>query len=124
LLEAAVRERSSHVDDAEATVDVTLLQAEQLGGSESGCCTEDDHRPIERTELRGDRFDLLPALERPLLPRTPRRVADAALGWVEVDDIPLDRSVQNLAERLCCLEPVTFRNGEPPGINVFWREIR
>lgn len=31
-LEAAVRERSLHVHDAEASVDVTLLQPEQFGG--------------------------------------------------------------------------------------------
>ena len=118
LLEAAVRERSPHIDDAEATVDVTLLEAEQLRGPEPGRSPEDDHWPIERTELGGDRFDLLPALERPLLPRPPWRVADASLGGVEVDQAPLDRPGQNLPECLRCLEPVSFGHGQPPGVDI------
>jgi hypothetical protein len=33
---------------------------------------KDDHRPVDRAELRGDSFDLLPRLERSLLSRAPR----------------------------------------------------
>src|SRR6266516_3094357 len=52
---------------------ISLLERKQLRRSKSGRGGEDDHRPVDGTEPLGDRLDLLPRLERPLLLVPPRR---------------------------------------------------
>src|SRR5207253_10312552 len=76
VLEPAVRERTPHINDSEGTIDVTVFEGEQLRGSKSGRGGEHHHRPVDRTEPLGDRLDLLPRLERPLLLRAPHWVRD------------------------------------------------
>lgn len=77
VLEAPVRERAPHIDDAGPTIDVASLEPEELRGSKPGRRREDHHRPVHRPKLSHDGLDLLPRLEGPLLLRTPGRVRDA-----------------------------------------------
>src|SRR3954463_3679675 len=53
----------SNLDDAGGTIDVALLEREQLGGPESGRGRETDHRPEHRPQPLGHRADLLPGIE-------------------------------------------------------------
>jgi len=66
-LEPAVGIRASHVDDAGPAIDVARLESEELRWPQSGRGGEDDNRPVHRTEPCGDRFNLLPRIERELL---------------------------------------------------------
>jgi hypothetical protein len=67
---------------------------------------------------------LLADIERSLLPGTPRPIANAALGRIEVDQSPVDRPVQNLAQRLSRLEAMSFGDAQPPRIDIHGRQIR
>jgi hypothetical protein len=123
LLHPSVRIRPSNLDDTGAAIDVALLEREQLRGSKPGRRREHDHRPEHRPEPPGDRADLRPGIERPLLPAAPPRVRHPALGRVVVDQPPRNRPIQHLAERLRRLEAVTFRNREPPRAHLLRREL-
>src|SRR5439155_11197559 len=95
------------MDDSKLPVDVALLESEQLRWPESGRGREDHHRPVHQPELRGHGFDLPPCFERSLLLRPPRRVWDAALGGVVVEQPPGDSAVENLPQCLRRLEAVS-----------------
>src|SRR6266699_3170410 len=56
-----------HVHDTGGAIEIALLERKQLRGSKPGRGGEDNHRPVDRTEPLGNRLDLLPRLERPLL---------------------------------------------------------
>jgi hypothetical protein len=112
VLEPAVCVGAANIDNAGSAVDVALLDPEQLGRSEPGRSREDHHRPVHRPELRGDRFDLPPRLERPLLLRPSRRVRDTEFGRVEVEQSPADSAVEHLPKSLRGLEAVTLRNAD------------
>src|SRR5205823_10147291 len=90
------------------------FEREQLRWSKPGRGREHDHRPEERPEPLGDRPDLRPGLERPLLAAAPAGIRHPALGRVLVDQLPGNRPVQYLPERLGRFEAVPFRNGKPP----------
>ena len=124
VLEPAVRVGATNVDDTELAVDVALVEPEQLRRPQSGRGREDHHRPVHRAELRGHGFDLPPRLEWPLLLRPPRRVGDAQLGRVVVEQSPGDRAVENLPERLRRLEAMPLRDAQPPRVHVPRRQIR
>lgn len=47
-------------------------------------------------------------------PAAPARIRHATLGGVLVDQLPGDRPVQHLPQRLGCLEAVPLRHAEPP----------
>lgn len=113
MLDSPVRVRASDLDDAGCTVDVALFEREQLGGSKPRRGGEQNHRPMGGPELLCERPDLLPGVERPLLPAGPSGIWHA-LGEVLVDQLPVERSIQHLPQRLGHFEAVPFRNGEPP----------
>ena len=69
-----------------------------------------------------ERPDLLPGVERPLLPAAPSGIWHA-LGGVVVDQLPVDRSIQHLPQRLGRFEAVPLRNGEPPGGDLVRGEL-
>jgi hypothetical protein len=79
------------------------------------CGREDDHRAVAGRQIRGDRLELGPRLERALLPAPRRRVVDAALGRVDVDHAPTHCSLEHLTQRLGGVEPVARRERDPPG---------
>ena len=95
-LQLAPRERAAHVDDPLLTVDVASLERDPLRRPQPGCGREQDHRPIPRSDRRGERFQLRPRLERMLLLPTPHWVVDADLGRVDVDHPPRHRAVKHL----------------------------
>ncbi len=45
VLDPSICVGPSHLHDAGGTIDVTVLQGKQLGGSKPGCGREHDHRP-------------------------------------------------------------------------------
>ena len=112
------------MDDSGGTVHVALFEREQLRGSKPGRGREHDHRPEARPEPLGDRPDLRPRIERPLLPAAAARVRHATLGRVLVDQLPGNRPIQYLPERLGRLEAMPFRNREPPRADLLRRELR
>ena len=122
MLDSPVRVRASDMDDAGCTVDVALFEREQLGGSKPRRGSEQNHRPMGRPELLCERPDLLPGVERPLLPAAPSGIRHA-LGGVVVDQLPVDRSIQHLPQRLGRFEAVPFRNGQPPRGDLVRREL-
>src|SRR5581483_4515954 len=60
----------------------------------------------------------------PLLLRPPRRVGDATLSWVVVEQSPGDGAIEYLPERLRRLEAMSLGNGHPPRVHVPRRQIR
>lgn len=85
------------MDDPRVAVEVALLDRDAFAGPKAGGGGDDDHRPVDGTELLGDRVDLRPCLERALLRMLSPRIVDAGLGRVGVDDLPGDRAVEELA---------------------------
>jgi hypothetical protein len=73
------------------------------GRSGSG---EQDHRPVARSELSGERLELAVGLERAHLSARRLRVIDAGLCRVAVDEAPLDGSGERLSQGLGGLEAV------------------
>jgi hypothetical protein len=67
VLHPAVRIRPPYIDHTSVAVNVASLEREQLRRAKPGRRGEDDDRPVDGAELRGDRLDLLPGLERPFL---------------------------------------------------------
>ena len=67
--------------------------------------------------------DLRPGLERPLLPAAPAGIRHSTLGRVLLDQLPGDRPVQHLPQRLRRLEAVPFGNGEPPREDLLGRKL-
>jgi hypothetical protein len=63
VFEPAVRARPPHIHDPESTVDVELLEREQLRRWKPGSGREHNHWPVDRAEPVGDRLDLLPRFE-------------------------------------------------------------
>jgi hypothetical protein len=123
LLDPSVRVRPSNLHDTGGTIDVAVLEREQLGGSKPGRGREHDHRPEHRPEVIGERPDLRPGIERPLLPAAPARIRDSVLGRVLLDQLPRNRPIQHLPQRLGRLEAVPFRNGQPPRTDLLRREL-
>src|SRR5207247_9263046 len=80
LLHPPVRIRPSDLDDTGGTIDVALLEREQLRGSKPSRGREHDHRP-EHPEPLGDRPDLRPGIERPLLDRKSTRL-NSSHEWI------------------------------------------
>jgi hypothetical protein len=111
------------MDDSGGTVHVALFEREQLRGSKPGRGREHDHRPEARPEPLGDRPDLRPRIERPLLPAAAARVRHATLGRVLVGQLPGNRPIQYLPQRLGRLEAMPFRNREPPRADLLRREL-
>jgi hypothetical protein len=111
------------MDDTGGTIHVALFEREQLRGSKPGRGREHDHRPEHRPEPLGERPNLRPGNERPLLPAAPARIRHPALGRVVVDQLPRNRPVQHLPERLGRFEAMPFRNGKPPRTDVLRREL-
>jgi hypothetical protein len=74
VLDPSICVGPSHLHDAGGTIDVTVFEREQLGGSKPGRGREHDHRPEARSEPLGERPDLRPGIERPLLPAAPARI--------------------------------------------------
>ena len=123
LLDPSVRIRPSNLDDTGGTIDVALFEREQHRGPKPGRGREHDHRPERRPEPLGDRADLRPGIERPLLPAAPAGIRHAALGRVLVDQLPRNRPIQHLPQRLGRLEAVPFGNGKPPRTDLLRREL-
>jgi hypothetical protein len=67
MLQPPVRERPAHVDDPRLAVEVALLERDPFAGPQAGGGGEDDHRPVGRVEVGGERVDLRPRFERTLL---------------------------------------------------------
>jgi hypothetical protein len=80
------------------------LSANMLRRAKSGRGREHDHRSERRREPLGQRPDLRPGIERPLLPAPPSGIGHPAPGRVVVDQLPGDRPAQYLPERLGRLE--------------------
>lgn len=123
VLNPSVRIRPSDLDDTGRTIDVAVFEREQLRGSKPGRGRKHDHRPEGRPEPLGDRPDLLPGLERSLLPAAPAGIGHTLRGVV-VDQLPGDRSVQHLPQGLRRFEPMSFGNREPPREDLLRRELR
>src|SRR5439155_10079964 len=115
--------RTSDLDDAGGTIHVILLEREQLRGSKPGRGRKHDHRPEGRPEPLGDRPNLRPRIERALLPAAPGGIRHPALGRVVVDQLPGNRPIQHLPERLGRFEAVPFRNSKPPRTDLLRREL-
>jgi hypothetical protein len=62
--------------------------------------------------------DLVPGLERPHLREASEWVRDAALSGVNVEQLPGNGGVQDLAERLHRLEAVPLGQLAPPGADL------
>src|SRR5437867_11810013 len=60
--------------------------------------------------------------ERPLLPAAPARIRHPTLGRVLVDQIPGNRPIQHLPQRLRRLEAMPLRNRQPPRTDPLRRE--
>jgi hypothetical protein len=114
LLDTSVRVGPANLDDSGGTIDVALFECEQLRGSKAGRGREHDHRPEHRPQPLGHRADLRPRTERSLLPAAPARIRHSSLGRVVVDELPGNRPIQHLPERLGRLEAVPIRNGQAP----------
>jgi hypothetical protein len=69
-----------------------------------------------------ERADLLPGVERALLPTASPGIRHA-LGGVVIDQLPGDRSDQHLSQRLRRFEAVPFRNGESPHGDLVRRKL-
>jgi hypothetical protein len=123
LLHPSARIRPSNLDDTGGTIHVALFERKQLRGSKPDRGCEHDHRPERRPEPLGDRPKLRPGIERPLLPTAPARIRYSTLGRVVVDQLPRNRPIQHLPERLGRLEAVPFRNSEPPPTDLLRREL-
>jgi hypothetical protein len=76
-LQPTFRERAVDVDDPRLQVDVAPFEREPFGRAKPGRSGEHHHRPVTGGEIRGDRLEFGPALERTLLPTPRRRVIDA-----------------------------------------------
>ena len=59
----------------------------------------------------------------PTLKLAPSRVRYSTPGRVVVDQLPRNRPIQHLPERLRRLEAVPFRNREPPRADLLRREL-
>lgn len=73
--------------------------------------------------LGGDRLDLRPRLERPLLLRPPLRVRNTALRRVVVEQPPGDRAVEDLPQRLRRLETMSLWDRQAPRVDVLRRQV-
>ena len=112
--EFASGEGAAHVDDALVSVDVAFLECDPLRRPQPGRGREQDHRPVSRADRFCERFEIRPRLERTLLFPPPHRVVDTDLGRVDVEHPPRHCSVEDLPQRLGCLEAVTGRERHPP----------
>jgi hypothetical protein len=61
---------------------------------------------VARAESAGERVQLLPRFERPLLRVPPLRVLDPEPGRVDIEQSPADRSGEHLTKSLRRFEPV------------------
>jgi hypothetical protein len=103
-LDPAVPVRATDIDDACVAVDVAMLECDPLSGSQPSRGSEEDERPVAGSEFGGERIELRPGLERPLLRAPALWVIDAPLGRIHVDQSPADGAGEHLAERLRRLE--------------------
>lgn len=98
-LDPAVPVRATDIDDACVAVDVAILECDPLPGPQPGRGSEEHERPVAGSEFGGERIELRPGLERPLLRAPTLRVIDALLGRIHVDESPADGAREHLAER-------------------------
>jgi hypothetical protein len=122
VLDSPVRIGALDLDDTGSTIDVAVFEREQLGGSKPSRSGEQNHRPMGPPEVLCERPDLLPGVERALFAAAPSRIRHA-FGGVVVDQLPGDRSIQHLPQRLGRFEAVPFRNDEPPCGDLVRREL-
>jgi hypothetical protein len=59
-LQSPVGERPAHIDDPRLTVEIAPLERGPFAGPQTGGGGEHDHRPVDGSELRGERVDLAP----------------------------------------------------------------
>ena len=90
-------------------IDIAVLEREPLPRPQPRGRGEQHHRAVTGAEPVGERVQLVPGVERPLLGVAALRVLDPELGRVNVEQPPADRPRQHLAERLGCLEVLPRR---------------
>ncbi len=91
-----------------------MLERDPLPGPQPGRGSEEHERPVARPELGGERIELCPGLERPLLRSPALRVVDAPLRRICIDQPPADGARQHLPERLRRLETMPGRDRHSP----------
>src|SRR6478735_154872 len=62
----------------------------------------------------GDRLQLVGVVEREHLAARRQRVIDAAFGWIDLDQLPLNSAREYLTQRLSGLEAVSARELHTP----------
>src|SRR5262245_12667028 len=82
MLELALGEGATDVDDALVAIDVALLECDPFRWPQPGRRREQDHRPVPWPDRGSESFELRPRLERVLLPPASRRVVDADLRGI------------------------------------------
>ena len=82
-----------------------------------------------RSEVLGDRPDLVPRLERALLREAPQRIRHASFRRIDVDQLPGDGSVQHLrlgscvAAKRCPLLASCAKRRSPPSADLLRAQI-
>ncbi|MGH2946511.1 MAG: hypothetical protein ACRDPC_09690 [Solirubrobacteraceae bacterium] len=112
------------VDEAVVEVDVAVLERDPFAGAQAGGGGEQDHRPVDGSELGGEGVELGLRVEGVHLAARRLRVVDASLARVGVDETPLDGSRERLPQGLGGFEAVSGRNRHPPGGDLAWRRAR
>jgi hypothetical protein len=95
------------VDEPGVQVDVAVLERDPFAGAQAGGGGEQDHRSVARSELGGERVELVVGVERVHLAAWRLRVVDAGLGGVGVEQTPLNGSGERLPESLGGFEAVS-----------------
>jgi hypothetical protein len=85
----------------------------KASGAQAGGGDEQDHRPVDGSELGGQRLELAVGVERAHLAARRLRVVDAGLCRVGVDETPLDGSREGLAQGLGGFGAVSGRERHP-----------
>jgi hypothetical protein len=114
-LQAIDAEGSADVDEALLAVDVAVLERNPFAGASAGGGGEQDHRPVARPELGGERRELAVGLKWAHLAARRMWVVDAGLGRVGVDQAPLACSSERLPEGLGGFDAVSGGECHPPG---------
>jgi hypothetical protein len=91
-------------------VGVSLLQCHQLSWTQPGGGRKGDHRSANRAESIGERRDLRPGLEGPLLREATQRIRDASFRRIDVfDELAGDGAAEDLPQRLGRLNSMPVR---------------
>ena len=108
-----------HVDDWGVAIDVAPFERGELARAQAGLGREDDHRPVERAELRRDAVDLVAGEGLDLeTSRDPPLARAGERDRVLADQFPHDSAVQHLRERAKDLRPVPVGESCLPGGHV------